>query len=55
MPNPIGQFEQLVLTAILSLRDDAYGITIHEKAERAGGAEKDFAGSGLCDAGPAGR
>jgi PadR family transcriptional regulator PadR len=27
----IGQFEQLVLTAILSLREDAYGVTIHEK------------------------
>jgi DNA-binding PadR family transcriptional regulator len=29
----IGQFEQLVLTAILSLRDDAYGVTIHAKVE----------------------
>ncbi|HTS74918.1 MAG TPA: PadR family transcriptional regulator [Bryobacteraceae bacterium] len=28
----VGQFEQIVLTAILSLRDDAYGVTIHEKA-----------------------
>src|SRR5580704_3079785 len=27
----IGQFEQLVLTAILSLRDDAYGVSIHSK------------------------
>jgi PadR family transcriptional regulator PadR len=27
----IGQFEQLVLAAILSLREDAYGITIHGK------------------------
>jgi PadR family transcriptional regulator PadR len=27
----IGQFEQLVLAAILSLRDDAYGVTIHSK------------------------
>jgi len=27
----LGQFEQLVLTAILTLRKDAYGITIHEK------------------------
>lgn len=27
----LGQFEQLVLTAILSLRDDAYGVTIHAK------------------------
>ncbi len=28
-----GQFEQLVLTAILSLRDGAYGVSIHAKAE----------------------
>jgi DNA-binding PadR family transcriptional regulator len=27
----IGQFEQLVLTAVLSLKEDAYGVTIHEK------------------------
>ena len=27
----LGQFEQLVLTAVLSLREDAYGVTIHEK------------------------
>ena len=27
----VGQFEQLVLTAILSLRENAYGVTIHEK------------------------
>jgi PadR family transcriptional regulator PadR len=27
----IGQFEQLVLAAILSLREDAYGVTIHAK------------------------
>lgn len=26
----IGQFEQLVLTAILSLGENAYGVTIHE-------------------------
>src|ERR1700693_4017998 len=26
----IGQFEQLVLTAILALPDNAYGVTIHE-------------------------
>jgi PadR family transcriptional regulator PadR len=31
-PESLGQFEQLVLTAILQLRDDAYGVTIHEKA-----------------------
>ncbi len=27
----LGQFEQLVLTAILTLREDAYGVTIHGK------------------------
>src|ERR1700680_2161440 len=27
----LGQFEQLVLTAILKLRADAYGVTIHAK------------------------
>jgi PadR family transcriptional regulator PadR len=28
----LGHFEQIILTAILSLRDEAYGVTIHEKA-----------------------
>lgn len=34
MPEPvsIGQFEQLVLTAILTLADDAYGVSIQAKA-----------------------
>ncbi|MBI4904468.1 MAG: PadR family transcriptional regulator [Acidobacteria bacterium] len=32
-PDSLGQFEQLVLTAILSLGDDAYGVTIHAKVE----------------------
>ena len=27
----LGQFEQLVLTAVLSLREDAYGVSIHAK------------------------
>ena len=27
----LGQFEQLVMTAILTLADDAYGVTIHAK------------------------
>jgi PadR family transcriptional regulator, regulatory protein PadR len=30
-PDSLGQFEQLVLTAILALREDAYGVTIHSK------------------------
>jgi PadR family transcriptional regulator, regulatory protein PadR len=32
-PDSIGQFEQLVLTAILARRDDAYGVSIHSKVE----------------------
>ncbi len=28
-----GQFEQLVLTAVLTLDDNAYGVTIHRKVE----------------------
>jgi len=32
-PDSLGQFEQLVMTAILTLRDDAYGVTIHGKVE----------------------
>lgn len=32
MPEPVGWFEQVILTAILSLREEAYGVSIHEKA-----------------------
>ena len=32
-PDSLGQFEQLVLTAILALREDAYGVTIHAKVQ----------------------
>jgi PadR family transcriptional regulator, regulatory protein PadR len=32
-PDSLGQFEQLVLTAILARRDDAYGVSIHSKVE----------------------
>lgn len=32
-PSSLGQFEQIVLTAILSLGDEAYGVTIHAKVE----------------------
>src|SRR5258708_34088596 len=32
-PDSLGQFEQLVLTAILALREDAYGVTVHGKVE----------------------
>ena len=30
-PDSLGQFEQLVLTAVMSLGKDAYGMEIHEK------------------------
>lgn len=33
MIDVLGQFEQLVLTAILALDDNAYGVTIHAKIE----------------------
>ncbi len=32
-PDSLGQFEQLVLTSILALREDAYGVTIHSKVQ----------------------
>jgi DNA-binding PadR family transcriptional regulator len=32
-PDTLGQFEQLVLTAILTQREDAYGVTIHAKVQ----------------------
>ena len=32
-PESLGQFEQLVLTAILTLRENAYGVTIHTKVQ----------------------
>jgi PadR family transcriptional regulator len=32
-PASLGQFEQLVLTAILTLKDNAYGVTIHGRIE----------------------
>src|SRR3984957_360830 len=34
MPESVGQFEQIILTSILSLREEAYGVSIHEKAAR---------------------
>ena len=30
----LGLFEQLVLTAVLALKDDAYGVTIHRRVEK---------------------
>lgn len=32
-PESLGQFEQLVLTAILTRREDAYGVSIHAKVQ----------------------
>ena len=32
-PVSLGQFEQVVLTAILTLKENAYGVTIHAKVE----------------------
>jgi DNA-binding PadR family transcriptional regulator len=32
-PLSLGQFEQMVMTAILALEDNAYGVTIHAKVE----------------------
>jgi PadR family transcriptional regulator PadR len=34
MTDSVGQFEQMVLTAILSLRDRAYGVSIHQKVQQ---------------------
>jgi len=31
---PIGEFEQMVLLAVLQTRDHAYGVSIHEELER---------------------
>lgn len=31
---PIGEFEQIILLAVLQRKDDAYGITIHEELAR---------------------
>jgi DNA-binding PadR family transcriptional regulator len=32
-PASLGQFEQVVLTAILSLGENAYGVTVHARVE----------------------
>jgi PadR family transcriptional regulator, regulatory protein PadR len=31
--NSLGQFEQLVLTAVVNLGDNAYGVSIHKRVE----------------------
>lgn len=33
-PDPLGQFEQLVLMAILAMREVAYGVTIHSEVQK---------------------
>ena len=33
-PAVIGEFEQMILLAVLQRKDDAYGITIHEELSR---------------------
>ena len=30
----VAEFEQMVLLAVLQVRDDAYGVTVHEELER---------------------
>ena len=34
LPESIGQFEHVVLAAILALGDEAYGVTIHSRVEQ---------------------
>jgi PadR family transcriptional regulator PadR len=33
-PQPIGEFEQMILLAVLQRKDDAYGIAIHDELAR---------------------
>ena len=33
-PVALGEFEQMVLLAVLQVRDEAYGVTVHEELER---------------------
>lgn len=44
-PLSLGTFEQLVLTAILSLDDEAYGVRIHQRAEELSRPRKVMAGA----------
>jgi DNA-binding PadR family transcriptional regulator len=39
-PDALGSFEQVILTALLVLRDNAYGVTIREKAEELANPKK---------------
>jgi PadR family transcriptional regulator, regulatory protein PadR len=42
MPKPqsVGQFEQAVMTAVLALGENAYGVTIHAKTEELAGGKR---------------
>lgn len=39
MPSHLGEFEQLVLFALLRLEDDAYGVTVRREIERRTGRD----------------
>ena len=39
MPRALGEFEQMVLLAVVRLGDDAYGVTIRKEIERQTGRE----------------
>ena len=39
MPRALGEFEQLILLAVLRLGDDAYGMTIRQEVERGTGRD----------------
>lgn len=41
-PDPLGEFETLVLMAILRLGDDAYGMRIHDELETTAGRRCSF-------------
>lgn len=42
---PLGHFEQLILTAVLTLGEDAYGVPIHETITDLGGGRRQHLGS----------
>ena len=45
-PTNLGQFEQIVIAAILALGEDAYGVTIHAQGQRIVPAQKSEPGRG---------
>lgn len=45
MRKGLGQFEQMVLTAVLTLQDDAYGVTIHAKVAELASPKKPSLGA----------